>query len=528
MTVSQSGGNLVITSGVTTNDETIIRSNQTFKGNLELKWSTILSQRIVNQNFYVELVDLIGDGLAYTINSATSVTVTIPSNPFTSANVGQSLIMQQIAGTTGAIPGRYVIASVSGNTVTFTVASWPATGTGTLSLVGWNYIRATYSGATATNAIIETQRRGYNTNASFTATINTTASPGHIGAVSIEDSQVALMDQLQAAAASLNLARRAEIVQSLPEETTPMYLQFHVVNGSTAPASTTTWTIGMASVASRVVQNVALNSITPMSQNAPLPATITNTPSVTVSSGTITTVSSATLAAGTNTVGYVGLALPTTVADIASAALTATTTTATITPTFGTAYQVNIPVTAVSGTTPTLDVVIQESMDSGTNWYDVYHFPRITATGMFVSPVLPLVGNRVRYVQTVSGTSPSFTRSTNRSQISWNGSQLLRQIFDRAVTLTTLSSTTASILSEGCRNLQLTINLGAATTAPALQLQVSEDGTNWVSVGTALTGVASSTVMTTVQNVSAKFARAIVTTAGATVTAGFVQIKAYN
>lgn len=242
-----------------------------------------------------------------------------------------------------------------------------------------------------------------------------------------------------------------------------------------------------------------------------LPVNIVNSPNIT----TVTTVTAA------------NLATPGTVADVASAALTTTTTTSTITPTNGPCYQVNIPVTAVSGTTPTLDVVVQESDDSGTNWYDVYHFPRITATGMYRSPILPLQGNRVRYVQTVGGTTPSFTRAINRSQMSLSSAQVYRQLFDRAIVLTTLSSTTASLLVEGCRNLQLVINLGAATTPPALQLQVSEDGTNWVNVGTPLTGVASSAALATVSNITGKFARAIVTTAGATVTAGFVQVKGF-
>jgi len=290
MTVNQAAGNLVVTTGTTVNDETIIRSNQSFKGNMELKWSTTLSQRIVNQNFYIELVDLIGDGLAYTINSATSVTVTIPNNPFTSANVGQSLIMQQIAGTAGTISGRYAIASVAGNAVTFTVVGFPASGTGTMSLVGWNYVRATYNGATATAVVIETQRRGYNTSSSFTAAINTTAAPGHVGVIAVEDAQVSLLDQLQVAAATLNLTRRGESVQNLPEESTSLFLQIHVLNGTVAPASTTTWTLGLASLAQRSVQNVAVNSISSMSQNTQLPVNVVNTPAVTVSSGTVTAV----------------------------------------------------------------------------------------------------------------------------------------------------------------------------------------------------------------------------------------------
>lgn len=250
-----------------------------------------------------------------------------------------------------------------------------------------------------------------------------------------------------------------------------------------------------------------------------LPVNVTNAPAVTVSSGTVTTVSTVTSA---------NLAIPLTVADVASAAITTTTTTAAVTPSSGSSYQVNIPVTAVTGTNPTMDIMVQESDDSGTNWYDVYHFPRITATGSNRSPILPLQGNRVRYVQTIAGTTPSFTRAINRSQISITDAIPYRQLFDRAVTLTTLSSTTAALLVERCRNLQLTINVGAiTTTAPSLQLQISEDGTNYVNIGSPLTAIASSTVVSVVSNITAKFARAIVTTAGVGVTAGFVQVKGF-
>jgi len=150
MAVNQSGGNLVITTGTTANSETVIRSKLKFKGALLARYKAILSQRIVNQIFRFELADLVGEGLSYTINSATSVTVTFPTtNPFTAANVGQSIRLSRITGAAG-VPGRYAIASVSGLTVTFTVAAWPATGTGTLTLYGHNWLANEYSGATAT------------------------------------------------------------------------------------------------------------------------------------------------------------------------------------------------------------------------------------------------------------------------------------------------------------------------------------------------------------------------------------------
>ena len=225
------------------------------------------------------------------------------------------------------------------------------------------------------------------------------------------------------------------------------------------------------------------------------------------------------------------LGIPGTIADVASAALTTTTTTATLTPTFGASYEVNMPVTAVSGTTPTLDVVIQESDDAGTNWFDVYHFPRITATGMYRSPKLPLTGNRVRYVQTVAGTTPSFTRAINRLQSS-DSVTPFRRIFDRSLASTqALNAVTASLVMQGVeRNVQLVIAAGTiTTTAPILKLQGSDDlGTTWYDLPSgSLTAVTSATVQVTVANVNAELVRAIVTTAGVAATLTYVALKAF-
>lgn len=246
---------------------------------------------------------------------------------------------------------------------------------------------------------------------------------------------------------------------------------------------------------------------------ASVPAQITNSPSV-----------------GFTANSSVGLLLPTIVADITSAAITSTTTTSAVTPGFGTCYSVNIPVTATSGTNQTLDVSIEESDDSGTNWFKVYDFPRITATGMYRSPIIRLTGNRVRYVQTVGGSSPSFTRSINRLQSNTNN-EAVRQLIDRTIVLTTLNSTTPSLDTRDAGNrTQLVVNVGAiTTTAPALQLEGSDDnGASWYAIGTPLAAVASSTVQLTVTDINAALLRARVSTAGVGVTAGYVMIKAHD
>jgi hypothetical protein len=251
------------------------------------------------------------------------------------------------------------------------------------------------------------------------------------------------------------------------------------------------------------------------------------TGAVTVSSGTVTTVSTVTTCSTVTTVASVtsnNSGIPLTVADVASAALTTTTTTSSITPASGVAYTVNIPVTAVTGTNPTLDVSIEESDDAGTNWFKVYDFPRITATGMYRSPILTLRGNRVRYVQTVGGTSPSFTRSVNRLQSNVANRQTI-QLIDRSIVPNTGNSTSGVLYAEGCSDFNIQIRCTAQTTAATIDLQASDDSTNWVTVsGTSITTV-NGIARVAATNIQARFVRAIVTSAGTGITLGELTIK---
>lgn len=256
-----------------------------------------------------------------------------------------------------------------------------------------------------------------------------------------------------------------------------------------------------------------------------LPVAITNTPAVTVSSGTVTTVSTVTAVTTSN-----GRNIPNTlVADVASAAITTTANTSAITPASGNCYEVNIPVTAVTGTTPTMDVNIEESDDSGTNWFVVYSFPRITATGIYRSPQLPFKGNRIRYTQTIGGTTPSFTRAINRIESNTGYVETFNQLFDRSIVLTTLNSVTPSLNISNARTVQLVINIGAATTAPVLQLEGSDDnGVTWYSIGSVVNAAANTIVAGPLVDTQAGLLRARISTPGATVTAGYVLIKGFK
>ncbi|CAB4144115.1 hypothetical protein UFOVP457_25 [uncultured Caudovirales phage] len=515
-TVSQSAGNLVLAAGTTINAETIVRLNGIVSSEFTAQINSLLSQRVANNNFFFELVDVIDDDLAITIVNATTVTVTIPNNPFTTQNIGQSMYLGAYSGTGVFVPGRYAISAVTGNVVTFTVAGFTA-GVGTCSAFGWNYHQLRYAGTTVTSADYDTQRNGWNTG--FTAaTINTTASPGHIAYLTSEQSGAIFADALAASSGLTNaITQRASRNNNVPFGQANLRLQIRMVNGTTAPTATT-WTINLVELRKRISQSVSIKEIDLVNSRQALPVVLNNNSNI----GTVTTVTGVTTSNGRN--------IPNTlVADVASAAITTTANTSAITPASGNCYEVNIPVTAVTGTTPTMDVNIEESDDSGTNWFVVYSFPRITAAGIYRSPQLPLKGNRIRYVQTIGGTTPSFTRAINRLEGNAGYIETFNQLFDRSIVLTTSNSVTPSLNISNARTVQLVINIGAATTAPVLQLEGSDDnGVTWYSIGSVVNAAASTTVAGPLVNTQAGLLRGRISTAGVGVTAGYVLIKGFK
>lgn len=70
--------------------------------------------------------------------------------------------------------------------------------------------------------------------------------------------------------------------------------------------------------------------------------------------------------------------------------------------------RVQLNVTAFAGTSPTLDVVIEDTVD-GTNWNTVGTFTQRTGTGRQVITVADIVTNQLRVRWTISGAGASFT-----------------------------------------------------------------------------------------------------------------------
>ena len=506
---NQAAGSLNVAASTTASAEFLARSVKSYKGSMRVRFGFISSQRIVNNNFTVMLADLIGEQLAYTINSATSVTVDVPGHALTSAEVGQFV---QFGGITGAaaVPGRYAIASiVTGTSITLTVAGFPVSGDGTCTLFGRNYIRSLFTGATATSLSVDTQLNGWAAG-DTTSSVLTAVSPGAMYQFETTGREVFWSDSLRTSATSGTFSSRGVRYENIPGAETELHVFLWSFNGTTAPASNTTWTISSVSVESFPNNSVYLQGLRSVGTSNALPVNLTT--------GTLATIASVT--AG-------NVAIPGIIADITSAAISVSATTIAPTPTFGNSYIVSIPVTGVSGTAPTYDVDIQESDDTGINWFTVYSFPRIISTGIYRSPKLAFHGNRVRYVQALGGASPIFTRAINRLQCSDSVGQI-RQLIDRSIVLTNANSATPSIITSNCSNRQLVVSIGTAATAPAVQLQGSDDNAmSWYSMGSPLTAVASSTVQLTVQNVNSQLTRAIVVTPGVTVTPAYVLIKGF-
>jgi len=305
MTVSQSGGNLVILSGTTANAEFVARGTAYANLALTLKAVITLSQRIINNNFFIELVDVIGDALPYTIVNTTTVDVTKTAHGFTAQNVGQRMDLCALSSV--GVPMEGVIASIpDANTIRFTVAGYPASGSGTLSLTGYNKIEVLYNGTTATNTSFNTRRKGWQ-NTAATATINTTAS-GHLVSVNSENGVSSLADKTLAAANAL--VDRTSWDTNIPQPEVNLYTQIRVKNGTTNPASTTTCTVGMVRIEDYIPSQVSIASTRQQSLNVSQAVKVISAPTTAVS-GSLTSAGTTTNTPVTPTASIVSSAATT-------------------------------------------------------------------------------------------------------------------------------------------------------------------------------------------------------------------------
>ncbi|MEW9901050.1 hypothetical protein ABWL39_20745 [Chitinivorax sp. PXF-14] len=303
VTVAQSGGNLLVGASTDTNAEWLARSKRSWRGAWIGRLRHMLSQRIANNNFQVLLADKIGEGLACTVNSATSVTVALPGHAFTDANVGQSMMIGAISGVAG-VPGRYSIASVvPGVSLTFTVAGWPVGGNCAVDLFGWNNIHVLFNGATATNALFDCQRSGWAAG-DVTITSSSSASPGHLLQLRADGRQVHVEDGATTSSTALSLSGRGSRIEHIPDDSVDLYLYLWSFNAASAPASATTWTIGFCSIEQFANLPVYIAGNRAMAQSLAMPVTLVGgTANIGSSGGAVYTESSTALGAGASTTG---------------------------------------------------------------------------------------------------------------------------------------------------------------------------------------------------------------------------------
>lgn len=205
--------------------------------------------------------------------------------------------------------------------------------------------------------------------------------------------------------------------------------------------------------------------------------------------------------------------------------LTTSATTPIIPADFSGSYAITIAVSAILGTTPKLDVVVYESDDLGGNWYPVFAFQRITAVGIYKSPAMPYRGNMIKYVETTSGTTPSFTRKVIRASRPAIVPPRF-QFIDRDAFLTTTGQSSATFFCAGCSNFDLILVVGTYVTAAEVHLQISHDGLNWESQGQIMVG-ATGVYRISLSGVAASFVRSRVASGGAGTIQDHTVIRAY-
>jgi hypothetical protein len=210
------------------------------------------------------------------MTSATTLQVTIPNNPFTAENIGQSMYIGNIQAPLTGVPGRYTISAVSENNVTFTVSGFSLTN-GTVSLFGWNYYHTIYDLTSPVSYKYDSQRKGWNSGDFTIGNANTSNSPGHILIMGNEDGNAWVTDQaITSGSGNFNSAVKAQRFLNLADEKVDLYLQIRCVNGATAPASSTTLTIGMVSIENYPTTPVSIYNVKPQGPANAAPMNVVN------------------------------------------------------------------------------------------------------------------------------------------------------------------------------------------------------------------------------------------------------------
>ena len=202
--------------------------------------------------------------------------------------------------------------------------------------------------------------------------------------------------------------------QKLEAGSTPVVLPLTQITALTPPTNT-----GYSTSALQTTGNTSLGTINTAvtAVNTKLPAVLGQALVTTSLAVALPITQITSLAAPTVQIAPMGGTFTT---DIPTGTITTTTTSASFAPVNGTAQVFQLFVTGVTGTGVTYDVTVQESCGAGI-YYDIYVFPTVTvATVNLFSPPIMQASRNYRYVETITGTTPSITRLIQRIQSNIN------------------------------------------------------------------------------------------------------------
>lgn len=159
------------------------------------------------------------------------------------------------------------------------------------------------------------------------------------------------------------------------------------------------------------------------------------------------------------------------------------------------AFTVNV--SASSGTTPTLDVILQQSDDGSTNWTDEYYADRFTATGSYKTVRMSLHARYYRYRYVIGGSTPSFTFTVATTLKAATAETIHTYNKFNDLVMTTSNNFSSTVNLEGCSFFSATLTRGAGGAGVAVAAQNSNDGINWVTSGTSTNSAASTSYLVT-------------------------------
>ena len=194
-------------------------------------------------------------------------------------------------------------------------------------------------------------------------------------------------------------------------------------------------------------------------------------------------------------------------------------------------FDINVS-TLTLGTASSVLFSIETSYDNGTTYSTKYTTQPVTTTGHIRIPAINLDGRLRMRAWSVGGTSTTVTTATNIMEQSTPAliqaqgvdvysatnpftANINGTAYASTLVSTTLSSTSAPCIIEGCKVITISgvFTGGTPTTAPVYALQISQDLTNWFTTSTTITPSAAGMFAATLNGVSARYARLIVTTA---------------